>query len=59
LGSARAKASIKHVDEIDYWCQFHQRFRLAFFVQKLVQSQNVTRKKAYCAFNVDEIDHWT
>jgi len=42
-------------------CQFHQPFTRTFFVQKFVQSQNVTRKKAFirkiCAFNVDEIDH--
>jgi len=33
----------------------------AFFIQKFVQSQKVTRKKAFVqkirAFNVDEIDH--
>jgi len=43
-----------------FWCQFHQRFTRAFFVRKFVQSQNVTRKKAFvckiCAFNVDEFD---
>jgi len=42
-------------------CQFHQRLTCAFFVQKFLQSQNVTRKKAFVrkirAFNVDEIDH--
>ncbi len=42
-------------------CQFHQHFTGTFFVQKFVQSQNVTRKKAFVrkiwAFNVDEIDH--
>jgi len=42
-------------------CQFHQRFTRTFFVQKFVQSQNVTRKKAFVrkisAFNVDEIDN--
>ncbi len=27
--------------------QFRQRFTRAFFVQKLVQSQNVTRKKMF------------
>jgi hypothetical protein len=41
-------------------CQFHQRFTRVFFVRKFVQSQNVTRKKAFvrkiCAFHVDEID---
>jgi hypothetical protein len=40
--------------------QLHQRFTRAFFAQKFVQSQNVTRKKAFVrkirAFNVDEID---
>jgi len=42
-------------------CQFHQHFTRTFFVQKFLQSQNVTRKKAFIckirAFNVDEIDH--
>jgi len=42
-------------------CQFHQHFTRAFFVQKFVQSQNVTRNKAFVreirSFNVDEIDH--
>jgi hypothetical protein len=45
----------------DLRCQFHQRFMCAFFVQKFVQSQNVTRKKAFVhkisSFNVDDIDH--
>ncbi len=44
------------------WCQSHQHFRHVFFVRKFVQSQNVTRKKAFvhkiCTFNIDEIDHW-
>jgi len=44
-------------------CQFHQHFRRAFFVRKFVQSQNVTRKKAFvckiCAYNVDEIAKFT
>ncbi len=54
---------------IQHWrhtrCQFHQLFMRVFFVRKLVQSQNVIRKKAFvrkiCEFNVDEIDHssWT
>jgi len=43
--------------------QFHQRFTRTFFVQKFVQSQNVTRKKAFvrkiCMFNVDKIDQRT
>ncbi len=42
-------------------CQFHQRFTHAFFVRKFIQSQNVTRKKAFVrkirAFNIDEIDN--
>jgi hypothetical protein len=42
-------------------CQFHQRFTSAFFVQKKLQSQNISRKKTFvrkiCAKNVDEIDH--
>jgi hypothetical protein len=42
------------------WCQFHQCFTRVLFVQKFVQSQNVTRKNAFVckirAFNVDEID---
>jgi len=41
-------------------CQFHQHFTCVFFVQKLLQRQNVSRKKAFVrkirAFNVDEID---
>jgi len=36
-------------------------FYARFFVRKFVQSQNITRKKAFirktCAFNVDEINH--
>jgi len=47
--------------EINPRCQFHQHFMRAFFIQKFIQSQNVTRKKAFvskfCTFNVDEIDH--
>jgi len=42
-------------------CQFDQCFTLAFFVQKFVQSQTLSREKTFvrkiCAFNVDEIDH--
>jgi hypothetical protein len=43
--------------------QFYQRFTRAFFIRMFVQSQNVTRKKAFvrnrCAKNVDEIDSRT
>jgi hypothetical protein len=57
-----AKKSSFFLNNFPYWCQFHQRFTLAFFVRKFIQSQNVTRKKAFIhkiwAFNIDEIDHW-
>jgi hypothetical protein len=53
---------MKKFGGIDSRCQFHQRFTRSFFVRKFVQSQNVTRKKAFVrkiwAFNVDEIDLW-
>jgi len=43
--------------------QFHQRFTCAFFVRKFVQSQNVTRKKAFVQKgvqkNFDKIDTWS
>jgi len=50
----------KHVDKIELSGQFHQRFTRAFFVQKFVQSQTLSREKTFvckiCAFNVDKID---
>ena len=45
---------------VDNRGQFHQCFTRAFFVQKFVLSQNVTRKKAFvrkiCAFKVDDVN---
>jgi len=47
---------------IGSWSQFHQSFKRAFFIQKFVQSQNVTRKKTFVwkrrEKNIDEIDSW-
>jgi hypothetical protein len=58
--STGRKSCSENVDEIDPWCQCHQHFTLAFFVRKFVQSQKLTRKKAFvckiCAFNIDEFD---
>jgi len=45
LGSVHVKAALKHVGEIDFRCQFHQRFMHKFFVQISPQSQNVNREK--------------
>ena len=53
------KKRVKTVDEIDGWTQFHQHLR-SFFVQKFIQSQNVTRKwflyKKVRKKKLDEID---
>ena len=42
---SREKCARIFVGEIDSCSQFHQHFTRAFFVQKFVQSQNVTRKR--------------
>jgi len=54
------KTSCLARDELVPETQFHQHFTCAFFIRKFVQSQNVTRKKAFVlkrrTKNVDEID---
>jgi len=57
------KVSSKDVDENDTCSQFHQHYTHTFFVQIILQSQNVTRKTMFvqkiCMYNVDEIDTWS
>jgi len=51
------KRKEKERDQVSISSMFYD----TIFIRKFVQSQNVTRKKAFvrkiCVFNVDEIDH--
>jgi len=63
------KISTFNVDEIDYWCQFHQHFTYEQLFWQLfprTHNVNVTRKKVAktmfiqktSTYNVYEIDDW-